>query len=196
MIEDTTFAVDEDSLPKADIIIHELVTSDPFGENLLLILSDIKRFCHEGTIFLPEKLEIGAQFIKATGPGIPRKDLYKQDDIDTSAISQLFQSRFNHYPKQGEYQVLSETINFFELKFSDIDNFKYNLSLDNPIKNPTEDHFLMTYFTLKHEDKFFTSKPEDYFQTKDYKSFSNVLYRLPKAETLNFEIFVNTLVLK
>jgi predicted RNA methylase len=47
-----------DEIPPADLILHELFGSDPFGEEMVPTLSDARRFLKPGGIFLPEKIQI------------------------------------------------------------------------------------------------------------------------------------------
>jgi cyclopropane fatty-acyl-phospholipid synthase-like methyltransferase len=78
-----------DEIPPADVILHELFASDPFGEHMVPILTDAQRFMKPDAIFLPEKIQILYKPIYNTP--LPEKLYF--DDIEllemTALLSQI-----------------------------------------------------------------------------------------------------------
>ena len=72
-------------IPLVDVVLHELFGSDPFGEEMLPTLADARRFMKPQAIFLPEKMQIIYQPIRANH--LPQKIFF--EDIELIEMTQL-----------------------------------------------------------------------------------------------------------
>lgn len=74
-----------EEIPPVDVVLHELFGSDPFGEEMLPTLADARRFLKPQGIFLPEKMQIIYQPIRANH--LPQKIFF--EDIELIEMTQL-----------------------------------------------------------------------------------------------------------
>lgn len=85
LISKNSKEIKTEEIPQADVILHELFGSDPFGEEVIPTLIDARRFLKPGGIYLPEKIQIIYQPLRNLA--LPEKLYF--DDIELIEMSQL-----------------------------------------------------------------------------------------------------------
>jgi 16S rRNA G966 N2-methylase RsmD len=64
LIQGFSTDIPTDSIPKVDMVLHELFASDPFAEDVIHSLRDAKRFMKPDAIFVPEGIQITYQAVQ------------------------------------------------------------------------------------------------------------------------------------
>lgn len=64
LIQGFSTDIPTDSIPKADMVLHELFASDPFAEDVIHSLRDAKRFMKPDAIFVPEGIQLTYQAVR------------------------------------------------------------------------------------------------------------------------------------
>jgi predicted RNA methylase len=102
-----------EEIPAADVILHELFGSDPFGEDCIPTLADARRFLKNGGFFLPEKIQLIYQAIPPTP--LEKKLFYA--DVELLEMEELLKQI---HP--GLREKASATSEIFKLPATSIDS--------------------------------------------------------------------------
>ncbi|MFZ3231429.1 MAG: class I SAM-dependent methyltransferase [Pseudobdellovibrio sp.] len=133
-------------LPKVDIILHEIFGSDPFAENVILTLTDAKRFLKPDGILLPESIYLTFRTLKTkeVAPLI-------YNNIELTEALDLFS---NHYPNITIDSDANENNTLFitqEIRLSElIDNKNFAATITSD--QLTKANLLEVAFIIKHND--------------------------------------------
>jgi protein arginine N-methyltransferase 1 len=78
----------------ADVVVHEILGSDPFSESILPVIADARRFLAPGGRFLPYRLEVACRGIDL-GEEMPRQQ--QQRLAEARELSRLYGVRMEPY---------------------------------------------------------------------------------------------------